>query len=103
MAALAGLAFVAVLALARGDATAAGMGARREQRKLPYRGGRDPRRCPLLRWARARARVQLADGGDAVFVAFGVAGIVALGIAFWGLREVLSCTWNLVRFEHRVV
>jgi hypothetical protein len=46
---------------------------------------------------------QLGDGGDAVFVAFGVGGIVALGIAFWGLREILSGTWSLVRFEHRVV
>lgn len=44
-----------------------------------------------------------ADDGDAVFVAFGVAGIVARGIAFWGLREILSGTWSLVRFEHRVV
>jgi hypothetical protein len=32
-----------------------------------------------------------------------VGGIVALGIAFWGLREILSGTWSLVRFEHRVV
>lgn len=30
---------------------------RREQGKLPYRGGGDPRPCPLLRWAGARARV----------------------------------------------
>jgi hypothetical protein len=77
---------------------------RREQRKLPYRGGRDPRRCPLLRWARRESsRFSSADGGDAVFVAFGVGGIVALGIAFSGLREILSGTWSLVRFEHRVV
>ncbi len=33
-----------------------------------------------------------ADDGDAVFVAFGAAGIVALGVAFWGLREIVSHT-----------
>ena len=32
------------------------------------------------------------DDGDAVFVAFGVAGIVALGVAFWGLRGIVSGT-----------
>jgi hypothetical protein len=33
-----------------------------------------------------------ADDGDAVFAAFGAAGIVALGVAFWGLREIVSRT-----------
>ncbi len=33
-----------------------------------------------------------AFGGEAVFVAFGVAGIVALGLAFWGLRPIVSAT-----------
>jgi hypothetical protein len=33
-----------------------------------------------------------SDDGDAVFVALGVAGIVALGVAFWGLREIVSAT-----------
>ena len=33
-----------------------------------------------------------ALGGEAVFVAFGVAGIVALGLAFWGLRPIVSAT-----------
>jgi hypothetical protein len=31
-------------------------------------------------------------GGEAVFAALGIAGIVALGVAFWGLREVVSGT-----------
>ena len=31
-----------------------------------------------------------SDDGDAVFVALGVAGIVALGVAFWGLRDIVS-------------
>lgn len=31
-------------------------------------------------------------GGETVFVAFGVAGIVALGLAFWGLRPIVSAT-----------
>jgi hypothetical protein len=30
--------------------------------------------------------------GDAVFVALGAAGIVALGVAFWGLRDIVSGT-----------
>jgi hypothetical protein len=33
-----------------------------------------------------------SDDGDAVFVALGVAGIVALGFAFWGLRTIVSGT-----------
>lgn len=33
-----------------------------------------------------------SDGGEAVFVAFGVAGIAALGVAFWGLRDIVSGT-----------
>ena len=33
-----------------------------------------------------------SDDGDAVFVALGVAGIVALGVAFWGLRDIVSGT-----------
>ena len=33
-----------------------------------------------------------SDDGDAVFVVLGVAGIVALGVAFWGLREIVSAT-----------
>jgi hypothetical protein len=33
-----------------------------------------------------------ADASDAVFVALGVAGIVALGVAFWGLRDIVSGT-----------
>jgi len=55
---------------------------------------------------RESSRFSSADDGDAVFVAVGIARIVALGIAFWGLREILSGTWSLVwnvRFEHRVV
>lgn len=31
-------------------------------------------------------------GGETVFVAFGIAGIVALGLAFWGLRPIVSAT-----------
>jgi hypothetical protein len=31
-----------------------------------------------------------SDDGGAVFVAFGVAGIVALGVALWGLRDIVS-------------
>lgn len=33
-----------------------------------------------------------SDDGDAVFAALGIAGIVALGIAFWGLRDTVSGT-----------
>jgi uncharacterized protein (DUF983 family) len=33
-----------------------------------------------------------ADDGDAVFVALGVAGLVALGVALWGLRDIVSGT-----------
>ena len=33
-----------------------------------------------------------SDDGEAVFVALGVAGIVALGVAFWGLRTIVSGT-----------
>ncbi|HEU0246599.1 MAG TPA: hypothetical protein VFR38_05880 [Gaiellaceae bacterium] len=35
---------------------------------------------------------RIAAGGEAVFVALGVAGIVALGVAFWGLRTIVSHT-----------
>lgn len=33
-----------------------------------------------------------SDGGEAVFVAFGAAGILSLGVAFWGLRDLVSGT-----------
>lgn len=33
-----------------------------------------------------------ATDSDAIFVAFGIAGIVALGLAFWGLRPIVSAS-----------
>lgn len=33
-----------------------------------------------------------SNEGDAVFVALGASGIVALGVAFWGLRDIVSGT-----------